>query len=369
MRRRSCCRASTSAPTRPQADALLAGRAAGLRLRPRRPSQRRPAGREVPPTARHRSGRDHQLQACRPWHCWSLSQLEPGDHVVVSNQLYGRTARCWPPKPRRWGIASTDGRRLRPGASARGDRAADEAGRRRDDQQPAVARGRPGGLAELAHAAGAALLADNTFAGPVVCRPRALGADWVDGKPHQEHERPQRRRAGAAVRRRGPLGARAGGRCRPGDWRRRRSIAGWHCAAWERWACGWNGPVRMRWPWPRRWPTPRPWSRRSTIPGWPTHPDHALARRQFGDRFGSMVSLHARRRRSGGHRVYESRQADSVLPVAGRNVHHAEPSGIDQPPRDSRPPSASGWGSAAARSVCPSASNRRTPWSRPCGRD
>ena len=44
-----------------QADALLSGREHGLRLCPRRPSQRRSAGRKVPPTARHRAGRDHQL--------------------------------------------------------------------------------------------------------------------------------------------------------------------------------------------------------------------------------------------------------------------------------------------------------------------
>ena len=34
-------------------------------------------------------------------------------------------------------------------------------------------------LAELAHAAGAALIVDNTFASPYLCRPLALGADYV----------------------------------------------------------------------------------------------------------------------------------------------------------------------------------------------
>ena len=36
-----------------------------------------------------------------------LSQLSPGDHVVVSNQLYGRTQTLLGSEAARWGVTST----------------------------------------------------------------------------------------------------------------------------------------------------------------------------------------------------------------------------------------------------------------------
>src|SRR5690606_23812143 len=36
-----------------------------------------------------------------------LSQLAPGDHVIVSNQLYGRTATLFANEAARWGITQT----------------------------------------------------------------------------------------------------------------------------------------------------------------------------------------------------------------------------------------------------------------------
>lgn len=108
-----------------------------------------------------------------------LAQLEAGDHIVVSNQLYGVSLELLTSEVGRLGIRSTvvDTTNLEAVGGAMGSltkllvvetisnpllRVADIAG-----------------LAELAHQRGAQLLVDNSFASPAVCRPLELGADWV----------------------------------------------------------------------------------------------------------------------------------------------------------------------------------------------
>jgi cystathionine beta-lyase/cystathionine gamma-synthase len=108
-----------------------------------------------------------------------LSQLAPGDRVLVSNQLYGRTLGLLTVECARLGIASTvvDACDL-----AQVKAAFDRSTRlvvAETIANPLLCVPDIAALAEMAHAAGARLLIDNTFASPVVCRPLALGADLV----------------------------------------------------------------------------------------------------------------------------------------------------------------------------------------------
>ena len=70
-------------------------------------AQCRHAGRKVPPVARRRAGRHHQLGHVSPGP-GVLSQVAPGEHLVVSNQLYGRTSTLLCAEAGRLGIKSTE---------------------------------------------------------------------------------------------------------------------------------------------------------------------------------------------------------------------------------------------------------------------
>ena len=108
-----------------------------------------------------------------------LSQLAPGDHVVVSDQLYGRTLLLFSGEAARLGITSTqvdtcDLTAVEQAINARTRMIVVET-----ISNPLLRVADLAALAKLAHAHGATLLADNTFASPAVCRPRQWGADWV----------------------------------------------------------------------------------------------------------------------------------------------------------------------------------------------
>ncbi|HEY1599786.1 MAG TPA: aminotransferase class I/II-fold pyridoxal phosphate-dependent enzyme [Pirellulales bacterium] len=108
-----------------------------------------------------------------------LSQLAPGDRVLVSNQLYGRTLTLLTTECTRLGIASTvidvcDLPQVRGAFDATTRLLVVETIANPLLRVPDIA-----ALAEMTHAAGARLLVDNTFASPAVCRPLALGADLV----------------------------------------------------------------------------------------------------------------------------------------------------------------------------------------------
>ena len=108
-----------------------------------------------------------------------LSQLASGDRVLVSNQLYGRTAQLLITECGRLGIESTvvdvcDLEKTRAALATKTKLVVCETITNPLLRTPDLA-----SLAEAAHAAGALLLVDNTFAGPAVCRPLSLGADLV----------------------------------------------------------------------------------------------------------------------------------------------------------------------------------------------
>lgn len=108
----------------------------------------------------------------------TLSQLVAGDHVVVGNQMYGRTL-VQLADLGRLGITHTSVDACDPAAV----RAAMTPRTRfvwvETITNPLVRVIDVAALAELAHAGGARLVVDNTFASPVLCRPAPLGADFV----------------------------------------------------------------------------------------------------------------------------------------------------------------------------------------------
>ena len=109
-----------------------------------------------------------------------LSLVRAGDRIVCTRAVYGSTRGLLDSVFGRLGVSSRLRRPDRPGRG-RGALAAapDTPAVRRDDRQPDHGRGGPGALAELAPRHGAAVVVDNTFASPYLCRPVELGADLV----------------------------------------------------------------------------------------------------------------------------------------------------------------------------------------------
>ena len=271
-----------------QADALLAGREAGYVY-----------ARDGHPNA------DMLAEQCRRLHGAEqaaiagsgmaalalvvLSQLESGDHVVLSNQLYGRTLTLLTREAARLGIGSTvvdacDLNAVKNALSTNTRLLVVET-----ISNPLLRVANLRALADIAHEGGAALVADNTLAGPAVCRPHEFGADWVVEsitKTMNGHS--------DVV-----LGLLCG---RADRWQRVRdtlSIWGLTSAPFDCWlALRGLGTLGLR--------IERACENALTVaqflaksksvravyyPGLPEHPDHELARRQFGDRYGTIVTF------------------------------------------------------------------------------
>ena len=108
-----------------------------------------------------------------------LSTLSAGDEVALSDNLYGKTVVLVGRELSRFGdrvIASST--RPGPRRSARSCSSRTRLVFVETLSNPLVRLADIAGLAEVAHAAGAVLAVDHTFA-PLLCRPIALGADYV----------------------------------------------------------------------------------------------------------------------------------------------------------------------------------------------
>ncbi len=108
-----------------------------------------------------------------------LALLQQGDHVVISELLYGKSLTLVEREASRWGIASTrvdttDLERVERAFSAETKMVIVET-----ISNPRLRVADLQKLAELAHAKGACLVVDNTFATPAVCCPLQWGADVV----------------------------------------------------------------------------------------------------------------------------------------------------------------------------------------------
>lgn len=108
-----------------------------------------------------------------------LALLKQGDHVVVSNRLYGKSERLWTDEAARLGIESTVVDTCDLSATARALRSTTRLILVETITNPLLRVSDIAALAELAHANDARLLVDNTFASPIVCRPLDFGADLV----------------------------------------------------------------------------------------------------------------------------------------------------------------------------------------------
>ena len=104
----------------------------------------------------------------------------PGDHVVLPDDAYGGTFRLFDKVEQSWGITHSPAPVTDPDAVA----AAIQPGKTKlvwleTPTNPKLAIGDIAALADVAHAAGARLVVDNTFASSYLQQPLALGADVV----------------------------------------------------------------------------------------------------------------------------------------------------------------------------------------------
>ena len=108
-----------------------------------------------------------------------LSQAKGGDHLVVSNQLYGRSLRLLTNEAARLDIETT----VVDTSNLAATKAAIQSNTRllvvETISNPLLRVADIAALADVAHAGNSLLLVDNTFASPGICRPLEFGADFV----------------------------------------------------------------------------------------------------------------------------------------------------------------------------------------------
>lgn len=221
----------------------------------------------------------------------AMAHLQAGDHVVVSNQLYGRSLQLFGSELPRLGIAATQVDSCNLAGVSAAVRPATRLVVVETISNPLLRVCDLGRLAELAHKHGALLLVDNTFATPVVCRPLEHGADLVV-------ESLTKLMSGHSDVLLGLL-------CGRGGWARvvsAQSTWGWSTSPFDCWlALRGLGTLALRM---ERASANAAAAARllaeydpiETVhfPGLAAHPDHALARQQFGAQYGNMISFNLR---------------------------------------------------------------------------
>lgn len=110
--------------------------------------------------------------------------LVPGDHIIMGNDVYGGTYRLINRVLSVWGISNAavdmnDGGALAAAVAAGGPNGKTKMVWVETPSNPMMKITDIAALAEVAHAAGALLVVDNTFASPYLQNPLALGADIV----------------------------------------------------------------------------------------------------------------------------------------------------------------------------------------------
>jgi len=109
----------------------------------------------------------------------ALSELSAADHVVLSRRLYGRSEQLLSDEFGRFGVESTSVDLGKLDHVRDAIRSNTRLILVETISNPTLRVADLQALANLAHRHGARLLVDNTFAGPVTCRPLTLGADLV----------------------------------------------------------------------------------------------------------------------------------------------------------------------------------------------
>ncbi|MBI2480210.1 MAG: aminotransferase class I/II-fold pyridoxal phosphate-dependent enzyme [Planctomycetia bacterium] len=237
----------------------------------------------------------------------ALSQLAPGDHVVVSNQLYGQSMLLLTQELTRFGISSTQVDTCDRDATRAAMTSATKLLVVEIIGNPRLYVADIASLAEIAHQRRAKLLVDNTFATPVLCRPLELGADLVLESVSKMMNGHSDVMLGALCGHardweRVPLVLSAWGLASsPFDaWLALRGLTTMHLRV-ER-AC--ETALRVA-----KFLTQAPSVEHVDYPGLPDHPQHDLAARQFGGHYGSMVTF----RLSGGRAA-----ADAFITASDR---------------------------------------------------
>lgn len=105
--------------------------------------------------------------------------LRPGDHVVLPNDVYGGTFRLLDKVFTEWGISYSMASLADPEGIAKAVTAATRLIWLETPTNPLLNIADIGATADIAHASGATLVVDNTFASPYLQQPLALGADVV----------------------------------------------------------------------------------------------------------------------------------------------------------------------------------------------
>jgi len=222
-----------------------------------------------------------------------LSQLQSGDHLIASSHLYGRSLSLLNSEAQRFGILCSVVDTFDLDATARAFNPRTRMVVVETITNPLLRVSDLTALVELSHRHGARLLVDNTLAGPIVCRPMELGADFVLEsltKSMNGHSdvvlgllcgRSQLwQRVPAVLSTWGLASA-------PFDcWLALRGL-GTLALRMERATAGALDAARF---------LARAQQAGSPIaavhyPGLENHPDHALSRRQLGGRFGSLVTF------------------------------------------------------------------------------
>ncbi len=219
-----------------------------------------------------------------------LSQLQMGDHAVVGNRMYGKTLTLFAGEASRLGIEVTSVDTCDAAAVAAAIRTNTKLVVAETIANPLLEVADIAALAEIAHQKNTLLLIDNTFASPILCRPVELGADLV-------MESLTKTLNGHSDVVLGFLGGRddvwqrvppvistwglTGG---PFDcWLAARGLATAHLRI-ER-ACE-NALAAAEF-----LAKQSPKVAQIYYPGLANHPQQAIARRQFGERYGTMVSF------------------------------------------------------------------------------
>lgn len=222
----------------------------------------------------------------------ALALLNAGDHVVVSNQLYGRSLQLFRQEVPRLGVTSS----LVDTSDLDAVRSAVRPNTKlmvvETITNPMLRVSDIAALAEIAHRGQAVLLVDNTFAGPTIFRPLEYGADLVLEsltKIMNGHSDVL-------------LGLICGNTAQWGRVPTVSSTWGLSANPFDCWlAARGLGTLALRVDraasnaqTAAEYLETRSEIQRVAYPGLASHPDHALARRQFGQQFGHMVTFHMR---------------------------------------------------------------------------
>lgn len=222
-----------------------------------------------------------------------LSQTQQGDHLVVSNQLYGRSSLLLEQESQRYGIQHTAVDVTNLEAVKRACTPETRMMVVETIANPMLRCADLPELAKIAHDAGALLLVDNTFATPALCQPLRWGADLV-----MESVSKMMNGHGDVM-----LGALCGAAAL---WERVPTVtAAWGLASgpFECWL-GSRGlatlPLRMERASGNALRVAQSLQTESgpvqsvEYPGLETHPDHALVQKLYGGRGGSVVTFRLR---------------------------------------------------------------------------